>query len=76
MLDINFRSSATYIDMRLLYPLDKYVESMAGVTLKDGSALSNEDYFAALRKGSARRADQLANSAALPGRDAATLPIW
>jgi multiple sugar transport system permease protein len=54
VLDVNFRSSATLIDMQLLHPLDDYVEAMAGATLTDGSALSNVDYFASLQSGTAK----------------------
>jgi ABC-type sugar transport system permease subunit len=48
---VNFRQSQTYIDMKLLYPLDRYVERMAGVTLGDSSAMRNEAYVAALKQG-------------------------
>ena len=50
VLTVNFRRSATFIDMKLLYPLDKYIESLAGVRLQDSSSLSNADYFAVIRK--------------------------
>jgi multiple sugar transport system permease protein len=54
VLSINFRRSASYIDMKLLYPLDDYVESLAGVHLPDSSLLTNADYFSALVEGTGR----------------------
>lgn len=48
---VNFRQSQTYIDMKLLYPLDHYVERKVGVTLADGSSLNNEQYLTALKRG-------------------------
>src|ERR1051325_10320383 len=36
VLFVNFRQSQTYIDKKLLYPLDQYVEAAAGVALPDG----------------------------------------
>jgi len=51
VLYVNFRQSQTYIDMKLLYPLDKYVEQAAGVQLADGPTMSNEQYVQALSKG-------------------------
>lgn len=48
---VNFRQSQTYIDMKLLYPLDNYVERMAGVQLPDGPAMDNTTYVAALKQG-------------------------
>ena len=50
---VNFKQSQTYIDMKLLYPLDRYVEQLAQVKLEDGSALGQADYVAALRQGAA-----------------------
>src|SRR5690606_9274345 len=49
---VNFRQSETYISMKLLYPLDKYVEEMAGVRIRDSSSLANDAYVAELKKGS------------------------
>jgi len=51
VLGVNFRQSQTYIDMKLLYPLDRYVERLDGVTLPDSSSLENEAYIAELKKG-------------------------
>jgi multiple sugar transport system permease protein len=48
---VNFKQSQTYISMKLLYPLDDYVEQLAGVKLKDSSAMTREQYLAALRPG-------------------------
>ena len=47
---VNFRQSQTYITLKLLYPLDHYVENVAGAQLPDGAILSNDDYLAALAK--------------------------
>ncbi len=51
VMNVNFRQSHTYISMKLLYPLDHYIEALAGVSLSDGSALPNEDYLTALKQG-------------------------
>jgi multiple sugar transport system permease protein len=48
---VTFRHSHTYIQKNLLYPLDEYVEAEAEARLRDGSALSNEQYVLELRKG-------------------------
>lgn len=48
---VNFRQSDTYISMKLLYPLDQYVERVAGVTIPNGANLPLEAYLAALRRG-------------------------
>lgn len=48
---VGFRQSDAYISMKLLYPLDRYVETLAGVDLADGSALPEADYLAALSRG-------------------------
>src|SRR3954462_8494499 len=37
---VNFKQSHTLIDMKLLYPLDRYVEQLARVKLPDGSGLA------------------------------------
>ena len=49
---VNFRQSQTYIDMKLLYPLDRYVEKLVGVKIPDSGPMSTEAYLAELRKGS------------------------
>ena len=36
VMNVNFRQSHTYISMKLLYPLDHYIEALAGVSLSDG----------------------------------------
>lgn len=41
---VNFRQSQTYISMKLLYPLDQYVEAEAQVHPADSSALNNDQY--------------------------------
>lgn len=51
VMSVNFRQSQTYISMGLLYPLDDYVEELAGVTIEDGHLLNNDDYIAELKKG-------------------------
>ncbi len=48
---VNFRQSQTYISKKLLYPLDQYIEDLAGVTIKDSSLLSDDEYLAELKKG-------------------------
>ncbi|MAE64981.1 MAG: hypothetical protein CMJ18_11990 [Phycisphaeraceae bacterium] len=50
-LYVNFRRSGNYIHKKLLYPLDRYIEELAGVTVPDGSAMSSSDYVAVLREG-------------------------
>jgi hypothetical protein len=51
VMSVNFRQSQTYTSMGLLYPLDDYVETLAGVTIPDGHLLDNEQYIAALKQG-------------------------
>ena len=48
---VNFRQSQTYISMGLLYPLDEYIEKLAGVTIQDGHLLSNAQYLDRLKQG-------------------------
>lgn len=50
-LYVSFRRSGNYIYKKLLYPLDRYVEELAGVTLADSGSLATEQYVAALRRG-------------------------
>jgi multiple sugar transport system permease protein len=52
VLYVNFRQSQTYIDMKLLYPMDRYVEAQANVNIADGSAMPLPEYLDALRQGS------------------------
>ena len=51
VVSVNFRQSQTYISMGLLYPLDEYVEELAGATIKDGHLLNNEEYLVRLKEG-------------------------
>lgn len=53
VLYVNFRQSQTYIGMGLLYPLDNYVEAMAGVEIDDDAAarMSNDEYVVLLKRG-------------------------
>ena len=51
VMSVNFRQSQTYTSMGLLYPLDDYVETLAGVTIPDGHLLDNEQYIAELKQG-------------------------
>jgi multiple sugar transport system permease protein len=51
LMYVNFRQSQTYISMKLLYPLDEYVEAAAKVHPADGSALTTEQYRKMLEKG-------------------------
>lgn len=48
VLNVNFRTSDTYIQQRFLYPLDKYVEKAAGASIKNGHLLKLDDYLHAL----------------------------
>ncbi len=60
---VNFRQSQTYIDMKLLYPLDKYIERAVGIMIPDLSSLDNDAALAALSKGrnwSAMRGQEMA----------------
>jgi len=56
---VNFRQSDTYIANKFLYPLDKYVEGMLGLDIKDGPMLSLDDYLAQLQT-SPKYADEIA----------------
>ena len=47
---VNFKQSHTYISMKLLYPLDVYVEQLAGVSVSDGSSLSLDAYLNELKR--------------------------
>lgn len=51
VLNVNFRVSDTYIRQRFLYPLDKYIERTAGVTIPDSHLLPLESYLDALANG-------------------------
>ena len=51
LMYVNFRQSDTYISMKLLYPLDQYVEAEAQVHPADSSSLSNDQYRRMLEKG-------------------------
>ena len=50
-LYVNFRQSDTFIRNKFLYPLDRYVEDLAGVKIRGGHLLALEDYLRELRKG-------------------------
>lgn len=50
-LYVTFRRSGNYIQKKLLYPLDRYVEDLAGVTIADGGAMSTVAYVKALQEG-------------------------
>ena len=47
---VNFRMSETYIRNKFLYPLDKYIEGMLGLNIKNGPYLSNDEYLKELKK--------------------------
>jgi multiple sugar transport system permease protein len=51
VLYVTFKRSDTYITMKLLHPLDRYVEQLAGVQIADGSTMPLDAYLAALRRG-------------------------
>jgi ABC-type sugar transport system permease subunit/ABC-type glycerol-3-phosphate transport system substrate-binding protein len=53
VLYVAFRQSQTYIGMGLLYPLDNYVEAMAGVQIDDDAAaqMSTAEYVDLLKQG-------------------------
>ena len=48
---VNFRRSGNYIEKKLLYPLDRYIEELAGVSLAEASSMGTDAYVAALRQG-------------------------
>lgn len=48
---VNFRQSDTYIQNRFLYPLDRYLEKTAGVSVPDGYLLDTDPYIARLQTG-------------------------
>jgi multiple sugar transport system permease protein len=48
---VNFRMSDTFIQQRFLYPLDRYIERTAGVTLTDGHLLELDEYLRQLARG-------------------------
>lgn len=48
---VNFRQSDTYIGSKFLYPLDKYIEDLAGLEISGGPAMSTEEYLERLRSG-------------------------
>jgi ABC-type sugar transport system permease subunit len=48
---VNFRQSDTYIRSKFLYPLDKYIERLAGTDIPGGHLLSLEEYLGRLREG-------------------------
>jgi multiple sugar transport system permease protein len=49
---VNFRQSHTYIYMKLLYPLDQYVEQLANARIPMSSTLRNDEYVEQLKTGS------------------------
>jgi multiple sugar transport system permease protein len=51
VLYVDFARSDAYIRMKLLYPLDEYVEDLAGVSVRDGHLMDAESYFARLTGG-------------------------
>ena len=48
---LNFLSTQIYIDKRLLYPLDEYIERLAGVEIENGHLLSTPEYLERLEQG-------------------------
>lgn len=50
VLGVSFRNSDTYIQTKLLYPLDEYLEQLAGTKVADAPLMDNEQYLAAMRK--------------------------
>ena len=53
VLYVNFRQSDTFIRQKFLYPLDRYVEGLAGVRIPGGHLLKLEEYLARLQEGPA-----------------------
>ena len=51
VLYVDFARSDAYIRMKLLYPLDEYVEDLAGFSVRDGHLMDAESYFARLTGG-------------------------
>jgi multiple sugar transport system permease protein len=51
VLYVNFRQADTFIRNKFLYPLDRYVEGLAGVTVRGGHILDLDEYLRRLEKG-------------------------
>jgi len=51
VLYVNFRQSDTYVRSKFLYPLDKYIEDLAGIEIDNGPALDTDQYLVLLSKG-------------------------
>ncbi len=49
-LYVNFRQSDTYISMKLLFPLEKYIEGEIGANVPDSGAMSNDQYVEQLKR--------------------------
>jgi len=47
---VNFLQSDTYIRSKLLYPLDRYVERMLGLALRNGPNMELDEYLGELKK--------------------------
>jgi multiple sugar transport system permease protein len=48
---VNFRLSDTYVQNKFLYPLDRFIEKTAGVSIPDGHLLDIDAYIARLKQG-------------------------
>lgn len=50
-LYVNFRQSDTYIRSKFLYPLDRYIEKLAGTSINNGHLLQLDAYLEQLEQG-------------------------
>ena len=48
---VNFRQSDTYVSSKFLYPMDRYIDEVAGTSLPRGHLLDNDAYLAKLQEG-------------------------
>ena len=48
---MDLRKTQTYIDKRLVYPLDEYIERLARVEIEDGHLLTTDEYVKRLEQG-------------------------
>ena len=73
---VNFKQSQTYISMKLLYPLDRYVEQLAGVSPKDGSSLGSERLSRRTAQRQRLADDGRSRAGEMLAGDAAGMSLW